>query len=674
MEGKRFPSLVYESEIIMADEEFREAPVIPEVEIPEIEWNHTVDLAPRAKELDADVMRVALKSRQAKQAFAPIEEDLLTVEGRGLEAVQYKYGMHYGNWTDGFSDRLLAEILETLPVAILFMQNVKPSAVERHLVELAKKGVFPTLIFRPYFNPEPGINNDTVQDYADGVVILLRDGYLKVNNDGLPYYPNITKAYNEKRFVMKLFNELNIGGEGVPRGRAGFAAGLWAWRTARATVNAAYPKTLHVSVCNTPGNDDVYFKGDKVNDVYWYHGPEAAKENPTQAEINRAVQTAAMRQMFEEADFIGIHVYAQNEAQTKGNLATWYGRRHEQAIKFLQPYINAGKKIIISESDAGYDEPGDTQQRRAELFSWWLVNVVGKNPAIAFTILWWNSAGNEGAATWRKHETRNEDGSFRPIVGAVKNVRAGATLPDTGGGNQPGGGTTPPPTGGNTMETEVIFHGKPGEVMPDWIQIRKATARNPNLGPGSQYWRLKKLEVWSDHENDKHTIYIQEPHGNAVATVSNGQQSWPVPLNQKPAGEPAGNFPMWAGNIYTVDMGNDSDRVEGVKMPSNHHWRYDLWFEVATVPIPETTPTNQAAAFKRYAQSSQTIFPNEDSFLWKQAKRDGFTFPLYNEKEQKEGGITYMHLGVRNLDTKEERVYWVEKGKYDKPAQMTKIN
>ena len=221
---------------------------------------------------------------------------------------------------------------------------------------------------------------------------------------------------------------------------------------------------------------------------------------------------------------------------------------------------------------------------------------------------------------------------------------------------------------------DIIYHLGADEPVPDWLRIRKATDINPALGPGSQCFRIKRVEVWSGAVQSDRTLYIQEPRGNTPARVSDGGQPVSVPLNQKPANEPAGNYPIWAGQVLWVDMGTSSDRLEGIRLPSNHHWRYDVWFEVATVPIPETTPGNQAGAFKRYAQKAQVIFPNETSFLWKQAKADGFTFQLYNETEQKEGPKTYYHLGVRNLTTKEERVYWVEKGKYDKPALYTRIN
>ena len=364
-----------------------------------------------AKQPNLDLERmaeIALLSKAAGEALPEIE-----AAARGM-TVPYKYGMHLANWFNGDSPGLRREVEATLPVSITFLDNVKGEGLNPQVEILHSRGVKPFLIYRPYFIPNNGANPAIVEGYANGAVIKMREDYFR--------YPLIRQAYDEGRFIVKLFNETNIGGEGFARGRAGFAPALHYWKQARGVVKAAYPNAKILSLCNTPGNDDVWFTGDARNQPYWYHGPEAAKANPTQADITAAIASCPFREMFQLCDYIGIHVYANIRSTVDGDLQTWYSRRHEQALKFLTPYIQQGKKMIINEWDLGYDEG---KAYRAEAVVYGLNQIVGLNDAILCVNHWWNADKNEGAFTWDKHRTR-EDGTLLPVVHAVKAFREGA--------------------------------------------------------------------------------------------------------------------------------------------------------------------------------------------------------------------------------------------------------
>lgn len=614
-----------------------------------------VMLAARPKLLDPKISRIA---RTANARGFTLPE---IAESRALQ-VRYKYGVHLGNWTDGGTEGLTSELVETLPVAILFMDNIKEYALERQLRVLAEKGCKPKLVFRPYFNPTSGSSSAVIEGYANGIVITMKERYLKVDTNGNPLYPLIYEAYVQGRFILKIFNETNIGSEGFPRGRAGFSAAASAWKQVRAVVLRTYTNAKFVSICNTPGNDDDYFPGDAVGQHYWFHGREAAKANPSAAEIEAAVNSCPMREMFELADYIGTHVYFQNTQQGQGSDAPYYARRFEQSLKFLKRYTDRGKKLIILECDGGYDEG---QNKRAELFTWWLSNVIGTNDVVDFVCLWWNVGPGEADPTWTKHETREAGGGFRPIIPAIKLFRQGAVVPDPTPNPNPNPNPTPEPA----PSRQVIYHLGPSTPTPTWLKIVEAGSRT-TLKPGDKYWFLRRLEVWDDSRQDKHNIYIQEPHTGAVRVMVTNQNgdTWDVMLNQKPANEPAGNFPMYSGNIYSVEVKNvPSDRLEGCRMPSNHHWAYYLFFEERTVPNPEPNPepSDPTPAIIQAGINSQEININDKAALWKFGFKNGFTAALGDEGTVMVEGVKYVYQYYRNPITKARAVIWTQEGKYN---------
>ncbi len=115
--------------------------------------------------------------------------------------------------------------------------------------------------------------------------------------------------------------------------------------------------------------------------------------------------------------------------------------------------------------------------------------------------------------------------------------------------------------------------------VPDWIKVTDA-----NVPAGTRYWRLFKVEYWDDQRSGgTHHIYTMNPYDSSKRiAVSNGQQTWEVPLD-KPNNEPSSNFAMWGGNYYKAWMtGMPSDTIEGMHMPAKHHVSYLLWWEEAT--------------------------------------------------------------------------------------------
>lgn len=592
-------------------------------------------------ELHAQMLAIAEQALAAGEALEPI------AESRSLAPVPFKYGAHFGNWTDGGSSGLERELEATLPVTVLFMDNIKGDALNLQLERLAAKGVKPLLQFRPYFNPNGGIAGAVIEGYANGVVIRMQEDYLR--------QPLIRQAYDEGRFVVKLFNETNIGGEGFARGRAGFADALRCWKQARSVVKAAHPKTKFISICNTPGNDDVWFTGDVPNAPYWYHGAPAAKANPTQADIQAAIQTCPFREMFELCDFIGIHVYAQDERQVRGDLQTWYSRRHEQALKFLKPYTSAGKKMIISEWDVGYDDPGG-QAKRAELCVYALAHIIGPNSDILCVNHWWNSDDNEGAATWEKHQTRKH-GEFRPVVRAIADFRAGAMPPEEPPPDEPEEPEEPTPPSGEDIQ------------LPPWVQVHRV-----EVPVGERYWHLKRA-YWQDHDKSggTHHIYVLSPHNPAQTFgVSNGQQTWNVRL-EKPANEPAGNFAMFKGNTYTAWMdGALSDKVAGMHMPQSQHVSYFFEWELRTKEgdVPPTPPTKtlEDTAFEEMTEHQLRITPTfalPKAILKRNEElgdnRKGFDF-VTPELRFTYGGTRYALMGAQHPVSEAKMVTFAKDG------------
>lgn len=358
------------------------------------------------------------------------------------------HGLHLGNWINELTSGLREDIQRTRPSLILFMDNVRPSLVKK---ALQIKGDM-ELVYRPYYNPAGQGSAGSVANYAN-TARERTAGYLTE--------PLARQAYEAGKFLIKPFNETNIGFEGFSRGRDGFAKSLDAWHRFVNEYRPHFPKVRIGSIAPTLGNHDAWFTGDDIGS-YFFHGVEGCTDSLTPALIQAAIQNCPMRSMFETADAIFYHSYGNVAVAVNGAAQRWYSRRWEQYQLFLTPY---DKPHYILECDMGYDEVGavalsatnderlklghgrthsvapweateappvekeeplaearsnSAQHNRAELFVWWNREVVDKNPKIKATALWWGCAYGEGDPTWEKHFTRDSAGA-RPIVAALEN-------------------------------------------------------------------------------------------------------------------------------------------------------------------------------------------------------------------------------------------------------------
>lgn len=204
--------------------------------------------------------------------------------------------------------------------------------------------------------------------------------------------------------------------------------------------------------------------------------------------------------------------------------------------------------------------------------------------------------------------------------------------------------------------------------VPEWITIEEAEA-----GPGDRYWHLEKVVYLDEHKSDGfHHIFAVEPHdADVLLVVSNGHETWTVP-HEKPAGEPAANFAMWAKNTYTVWItGRDaatSERVSGFHMPFNHHVTFRLWWELAEVPADDATEPDEEhdlpTALVEEAEARQVMQFNPDAALQKAIFADGFV-PNSEEFELEVADTTYVAQRAEHLATGKVRVYYVERGDWE---------
>lgn len=149
--------------------------------------------------------------------------------------------------------------------------------------------------------------------------------------------------------------------------------------------------------------------------------------------------------------------------------------------------------------------------------------------------------------------------------------------------------------------------------LPEWAKVTQVQAP-----AGQKVWRLVRAEYQDETQSQHlHHIFVEQPHDSSarvIITNAHDGQSWEIALD-KPANEPAANFPMYGvGNSYSVQMkGLPSDKVEGLTMPGNRHVNYRLWYELATVaapaPIPPT-PTPEVPAMPTLVQILQTKLGN----------------------------------------------------------------
>lgn len=164
------------------------------------------------------------------------------------------------------------------------------------------------------------------------------------------------------------------------------------------------------------------------------------------------------------------------------------------------------------------------------------------------------------------------------------------------------------------VQRELLYHGE----TPTWIVIKDI---EPTVAAGQAYWFLKKVEYIPFPPSTKEHAYIMEPRGASFTIQAENQNGevFHIPLD-KDANEPAGNLPLQR-NKWSIQMdGLPSDRIEGLKLPSNLHVTYNLWFErrvsEGNLPIEDL--------LRRNAASKRSLFLNPTAALQKEILKDGF--------------------------------------------------
>ncbi len=583
-----------------------------------------------------DPRLVQIAEQGAAEGIAPAS--LPEAPTRGVMESRQKYGEHLGNYVDHLTPGLKMQLRATKPTVLLFMDSFPAGAVNETVGILASEGVAVTLICRVYYNPAGQGSPASITDYISHVAARFND---------LIAQPLIEQVYRDGRLWVKLFNETNIGIEGFPRGRAGFAPALEAWQRVVTAIRPLFPALKIGSLANTPGNDDAYFYGDLLNMPYWYHGAEAAIQNPTPANIAAAKASCPMRPMFEAADGIFTHMYAPETRMTSGELQTWYSRRFEQYLKFLP----AGKPMFICECDAGYD---DGPQARANGMLWWLRNVIDPNPRVAGVCLWWNAAPGEGDPIWTKHYMRDAEGDVAPVVSAVAAYRNESAPPPA-----------PPPT---EPPRTVAFAGLPLQIVPPAA-----------LQPGQKYWFARRVEVLTpERSGGSHAIFVRTFRNNSRVTgvtvrISSASGSSTGTTQPKPLTD-RGDYqfimagqnwdPATGPGRYQVAIGQGkSETIRGMGMPFNRNYSLIVEFEEMTMQAPMTDP-ELIAKLHAAGDDAQVLTLNPAAALQKEIFRRQFV-PTSSEFTVQHEGKQYVGQRAENLANGAVAVAWVEHGIWD---------
>lgn len=526
-------------------------------------------------------------------------------------------GFHLGNRGNGPTPAAQNVITTTKAKLLLAMDNIVPGiddANRKFIIDWAARNPDGYLVLRKYYS-----NGQGIIDWANGQVEMA-ENYLQ--------FSEIRKIYENGRLGIKIFNEPNFDFEG------------WGWSedalkryngdfiVASNYIKERLPNAKSIVYSLAPGNGDVYFSGDKVNEHYWFHGPEAAKDNPTQVEINAAYHSCLTKDAKMAADWFGIHIYPHPGDWDK----LWRGRRFERYWQFMPEHLR--QNTFVLEASVA-DEAG--QVTRANETYLWLEMLRNNYPDVRGVALWWL---RDGDYTWEKHFFTNEDGSFRPVAEKVHNFV-----------NKYGSAPTEEPV----PEPEPEPEPNPDRELinvPDWISFYFQDEEK-DLAVGTRYWKLTKFEfVDSGQSGGLHHIFVREPHDSdmILVTLNQNDQRWETSLD-KPENEPAANFAMWSGNVYraTVSLPKDGsvkDWVRGMYLPQNQHVAYYLTYKLVIVgetePEPEPEPPESIGQVMRNeAWNMVGVDFNPDAYFYKYAKLYDLGRPVKQEKDVVYGKRTY---------------------------------
>ena len=312
-------------------------------------------------------------------------------------------GFHQGNYGQDIDNRAKNVVEYINPKAFLFMDNILPDAPNvRNWVSRNYHDAF--VVLRKHFHADgkPANRQRVLQwaeDQANMIDLYLRSEYFR-------------KIYEDGRLGVKVFNEPNMPiwaqYEGFGDNEEGMRLYSEMFPIAVEYIKNRFPNVKIVGYSLTPGNRDVYFKGDTQYAHYWTHGPECAHDNPTEKDYKKARESCLLKETWQYMDWLGVHVYplpgTWNEA--------YLGRRFEKYWKTLPEHL-VNNTFILEASVA--DAAG--QEERAKQTYFWLEMLRKEYPQIKAVTLWWLRNGDP---KWEKHFYTEPDGTFRPVVHSVK--------------------------------------------------------------------------------------------------------------------------------------------------------------------------------------------------------------------------------------------------------------
>jgi len=124
----------------------------------------------------------------------------------------------------------------------------------------------------------------------------------------------------------------------------------------------------------TIGNRDVWFPNDQQGVPYWMHGPEAAREDATPADVQAAIRNGPCFEALSQADEYYAHIYCQNDPPNE-IYALWYGLRFLKYAQFFPKPMD----IWLTENGIG---------GQAENWATWYT-LLDNYPEVKGTAIWW---------------------------------------------------------------------------------------------------------------------------------------------------------------------------------------------------------------------------------------------------------------------------------------------
>lgn len=238
---------------------------------------------------------------------------------KSAPTMTHKVGWHLGN-TIPFDAGQRSVIRAVPPKATIHITGEHVAEDELRWILDVSPGCH--IFFRPYFAPSerPG----DYQSYIETVASLID----QPTWDFIPVGQRHLQIFNEQN--MPRHSQWEGFGTTVAdmvRFNTWFCNGYKLLKRVNPTWNIGYTPL-------TPGNRDVYFKGDQENVPYYMHGPEAAKENPHWLDINVAIRNGPCHEALSLADEYYAHIYVINDVENQIK-ELCYGLRFVQYAKFF---------------------------------------------------------------------------------------------------------------------------------------------------------------------------------------------------------------------------------------------------------------------------------------------------------------------------------------------------